>query len=235
MSKKKLFGLKAGLGAALLAGAIQASPVIMTPVSTNTGNLSWQDINQVSYSLADANGNNQIDVGETVTFTVDMHKQWWGTHDFDALKVWIDGSPLNPPSSTLFSQNFIWDYDPTNAHYAPGAWTPYSAKPWTDGNKQFSFDYTFTSVGVFYLTASVICSADLSRLTPWGAFDQPTGSDWAAWTENIHAQKPWLQGEDERYRLVVNAPPVPEPGTLALFGIGILGMAGFARSRKRKA
>lgn len=235
MQSTPRLGLKAALSAVLLAAVAQAAPIVMSPVAVNTGNTSWQDIKSVSYDLNDLNGDNLITIGETVTFSLVMHKQWWGTHDYDAMKVWIDASPMNPPSSTLYTQNFIWDYEPSNAHYAPGQWTSYSNRPWNGGDRTFSFNYTFTTVGEFYLTASVMCSADLSTLFPTGQFDRPRASDWNAWTQNIHAGSgSYLQGEDERYRLIVSAPQaVPEPGTLGLMGLGLIGFAALARKRRK--
>jgi hypothetical protein len=225
--------LKIGLSTLALIGAAQAAPISMAPVSVHSKDLSWQRIQGTTYDWADANTNGLIDIGETVTFSVTMAKQFWGKHSFDALKVWIDGTPVNPPSSTLFTDEFAWNFSTWRSRGNDS----YSYRNWTGGTRTFSFDYTFTTAGVFALTASVMCSADLSILTPSGSFDNPTSADWNAWTHNTAGthMAAW-QGETERYNLQVHAPEaVPEPGTMALFLLGLSGMAYTLHSRRKKS
>ena len=239
MSGNALFR-KAGLGSAVLWGVIHADPVSMSSIQTmSQGNLNWQDIAGVSYVWNDVNANDVLETGETVTFTVDMHKTNWGTHDYDALKVWIDDTPINPPSTTLLTEQFVWDYNAGVADYTDGS---YSWKPWTDGDRFFSFDYTFADAGTYDLTASVMCSRDLSGLyyvsgNRWN--DSPTQWDWDAWTENIHqtATGAWgsaLQGETERYELNVVARSVPEPGSTALISLGLICLVGIMGVKRKK-
>lgn len=241
MSGKALLR-KTGLGAAVLWSVIRADPVSMTTIGTmSQGNLNWQDIAGVSYVWDDVNANSILEVGETVTFTVDMHKNHWGTHAYDALKVWIDETPINPPSTTLLTKQFTWDYNAGIGNYTDGS---YSWKPWNDGDKYFSFDYTFADAGTYDLTASVMCSRDLSGLyyysgNRWN--DSPSQYDWDAWTQNVHqttkgAYGSALQGETERYQLNVAARSVPEPGssTLMLLGLScIVGLVGIRRKNSK--
>jgi PEP-CTERM motif len=240
--KTKTLAANVGIAALTLASVVHAAPITMTATQNYTANRTWQDIRSTVYDWADANGNNRVDVGEKVTFTVDMHKTAWGVHDYDALKVWIDTSPINPPASTLLTRNFVWDFDvddsnmTTDRWWNPSTrrWEDVSFRPWTGGDRFFSFEYTFAAAGTFNLTASVMCSADLSGLSGY-ANGTPTTADWNAWTQNIHGPggSRVYQGETERYQLQVYE-AVPEPGTLALFGLGIMGFAGYGLSRRRK-
>ena len=179
-------------------------------------------------------------MGEKVTFTVDMHKNFWGTHDYDALKVWIDGTPINPPATTLRTEQFVWDYNAGIGNYTDGS---YSWKPWNGGDKYFSFDYTFSDAGTYDLTASVMCSRDLSGLfyvsgDRWN--DNPSQWDWDAWTQDVHltTKGPWgspLQGETERYQLTVATQSVPEPGSASLMFLGLTCLVGVVGIRRKKS
>jgi hypothetical protein len=229
MQKRFSFFLRVGAGCGLAALAGLAQATTLTSVSGNVGNTTWQNIGDVSYTYADTNSDGLLDVGETVTFTVDVEKDFWGTHRFDAMKVWIDDGSAN-----LYTSGFEWAYDPT---YANMAWfnklgDPYSYKPWTDGAKSFSFSYTFASEGTFGLSFSVMCSRDLSDLSG-PADDNPIAADWDAWTKDIHKTKPWLQGEDKNYQLTVTAVPEPETYAMLMAGLGILGAV--ARRRRQQA
>jgi hypothetical protein len=224
--------IQAGIGFAgcvAVIGLAQAS-TSLTYTHDYTGNMAWQDIKGTSYTFVDTNGDGQITVGETVTFIVDMHKTNWGTHDFDALKVWIDHTPVN-----LTPSQSEWHYDPSNVNqlfYGAGPADDFSYRPWTGGDKFITFDYLTTAVGVLDLTVSVMCSRDLSWLTPYGEMDKPTAQDWGAWYENIHRDMWWKQGETEDYQLTVVASPVPEPQTYAMLLAG-LGLMGFMVRRRK--
>ncbi len=228
--KQSLAKLKVGILSLVAVGAAHAAPITMTATQNYTADRSWQDIKSTSYTWADANSNNQIDVGESVTFSVKMHKSNWGMHDFDALKVWIDNAPIG--GSTLYSNSFIWDFDVSNVNMTSNS---YSYKAWNGGDKSFSFNYTFATAGDFDLLASVMCSADLSGLS--GPADgKPTSADWNAWATDVHGPggSDVFQGETEIYRIKVYG-AVPEPSTLALFGLSLVGIAGMRLAKRKKA
>ena len=245
MLKRFKFLFKAGLayaGCAAVIGLAQAAPTQLTPITDVKGDTSWQNIGGVSYTWADNNHNGQVDVGETVSFVVDMQKKYWGIHDFDALKFWID----NSSGANLSTNQFRWDFDTTNHNATEITWyrdlnghwvhANDTNRPWTGGDKLFTINYTFLTAGVFDLTASVMCSADLSGLTGKSQTALETDNNWDAWHENTHqiyrANNRWLQGETDTYQLTVVQQPVPEPETYAMLLVG-LGLLGFTARRRK--
>jgi hypothetical protein len=231
--------IQAGIGFAgcvAVIGFAQAS-TSLTAYSTVQGNTSWQDIAGTSYSFDDKNHDGKVNVGEEVKFTVDMHKANWGTHAYDALKFWIDG----PSGNLLTKQDNKWIYDPSGENIKwfnqPGDTYSYRSGDTLPGgsHKLFDFYYTFDTVGVFDIVASVMCSRDLSDLVGT-ADDNPIPADWNAWHENTHQiyhdRGWWIQGETERYKLKVVASPVPEPQTYAMLLAG-LGLMGFMVRRRK--
>jgi len=238
---KRLGLFKIGIGCAAIVGMVQATP--LTAIATySDNNMAWQDIKGASYTYVDGDNDGILETGEAVTFTVTMEKKNWGKHDFDALKVWIDKTPVNAPSTTLYTNNFIWDFDPTNAN-ANGTWyntitkkwQDYSYRPWTGGDKPFSFTYTFNTAGTYDITASAMCSSDLSAIVGGNPWDK---TKWGAWKETVHSGPSVLgraiQGETEVYELKVYTQKVPEPSSFSLIFLGITGLIGAAFIRRKK-
>ena len=203
---------------------------------TLAGNTSWQEISSVSCSWDDVNGNSIFEVGEEATFTVTMDKTFYGTHDFDALQVWLDEAPwISAPY--LATDYFEWDYNAGIADYQDRS--KYSYKAWDGGVMSFELAYTFTEAGYYDFAASVMCSDDLSDLVGYTKLDNPSEWDKQAWENNplIHDGRITnrnggaLQGETQFYRLKVESQSVPEPTILSLLGCGLLGLV-FIRRKK---
>lgn len=244
---KKFTFFNFGLVCAAIFGIVQASPIVtMNPVSTFTqGNTWWQDIKNATYSWDDANTNDLLETGEKVSFQVTMEKHYWGTHDYDALKVWVGNQSINSFSDL---NSYKLDFDPKNKNMKNKMWYQNSTtgewkqddtwRKWT-GDKTFSFDFNFADEGTYDFTVSVMCSRDFSSLDGGQFNDHPEQSDWNAWTKDIHKTNKGmggsaLQGETKEYKLTVLSQKVPEPGSLSLIALGITGLAGAVFIRRKK-
>lgn len=219
LNKFKLL-LKAGVGIAGCVAAIGAAQAAttLTAIDSIGHNTSWQNIASASYSVKDTNLDGKLDAGDVLTFNIDMHKNFWGMHAFDALKVWIGDKVYTgqwdfSDSSTQGNTT----YEGTGGGAYPGP------------NKSFSFNYTATQAGPIDIFASVMCNDDLSGLNlldggTTGSLGIPTDLDKNAWIYGVSR----AQGEDKRYTVT----QVPEAETYAMLLVG-LGLLGFTARRRK--
>ncbi len=227
---KKVLMSVAGLFA--FAGIAQAAPVDVELTelwSYSLNNNYWQEIVSMDASFAD-DGDGILEIGEKVTFSVTMDKDYWGGHNFDVCKIWVDKLP-GIEKYYYIEEEFEWDFNGSTVYHNVDA--EYKWKEWTDSTETFYYTRELDAVGEWGFAASVMCSSDLSTLTSDGAWDSPTTSDWNAWTPEIHSCQfngRNIQGEDKAFKFIVSA-NVPEPATLSLLGLGLLSLAFFRRKR----
>jgi hypothetical protein len=159
-------------------------------------------------------GHAGVTAGQTVMFRVDMWSAGYGNHPYDQVKVWLD-----------LDQNGVWDNTaeqiiadqfskPANMivndnvpNFNPSLYSGVT-------NSYYSSLITIpdTLIGELWLRARVSCDhVSFDNTTPYGEL--------------------W-QGEVEDWKISVN--PVPEPASMILVGIGLIGIAGYGRKKFKK-
>ncbi len=184
---------------------------------------SWGDADGVSWAVLDNDGNpgvfgnETIHVGDQVVFKFDMYKTLYGTHDFDALRAWIDWDQDGFSWADIASDMILQDQLSFNSSHLysddPYAWGWMGSLYYANLAQSFlSPVISFTETGDFDLLARVLCSDDLAgdwnNLTPWA--------------------NGMYQGEVEIYTIHV----VPLPSALLLFGGGVISLGFFRRKAK---
>ena len=210
------------LGIMLSASYSQADPAL--PQHTED---MWQDLASVKWSVDNGTtwGNDELTVGQTVVFQFVMHKDYKGTHYADLLKAWIDWDDdgFEASESIIFDKHEVWATPHVNQY--PG------------DNVEES--YTFISSGITLTNALLGDHWLLARVTCSESLLAGSGKPWSyQWDELAKQQydnlftsdRALYQGEAELWKITVN--PIPEPGTMLLFGTGFIGLAGLARRKQ---
>lgn len=164
-------------------------------------------------------GNSVITAGDTVKFRFDLYKVEYGRHAADYLRAWIDWTQdedFTDPNELVTTET----YDFTN-HSMYDDHTYYQYLNPTTKNpvlaETFYYETTFADAGEYWLRARVVCSRDLG------------GGDYGFGDLNLFTSTGYLpQGEIEDWEITVNR-RVPEPGTMLLLGLGLMGLAGIRR------
>jgi hypothetical protein len=195
----------------------------------------WNDISGIVWSTDNGAtwGNSALTVGQSVEFKFTLHKQYDGKHYADFIKTWID---WNGDEQFSASETLLF-----GAHVVNSAYRANSSA--SDNIVNQSFDFISSSVAItnamlgnHFLLARVTCSESL--LTTAGvsnAWDHQwdaayTSGGNAGYNSRFSPTATYNQGESELVKLTVNGQKVPEPGTLALFAVGMVGL-GFGRKR----
>jgi hypothetical protein len=170
----------------------------------------------ISWSInGGAFGHEVIGKGASVVFKADVYKELWGTHDFDALKIWIDSDKDKSFETSEEVLAAKWEFG--SAAYTNNTWD--GANFYANVSKTFYTNaITFSDTGSFWLRARVVCSRDLDG----GSYgDALIGN-----MDNFTSTANFEQGETEDWSF-----NVPEPSMLLLFGAG-LSVLGLIRRKK---
>ena len=191
-----------------------------TPSLPQNDTTQWQDISSIVWSTNNGGswGTSALVVGQSVEFKITMHKGYDGKHYADLIKAWFDfdGNGLfGTGESVLFGSHVV------NPSYVA------NTGPGNAANQSFDFtsgpiNLTSAMVGERYLLARVTCSESLlGSGHSWS--DQWSATNISSYNSLFSSTARYHQGESELVKLTVNN-KVPEPGTLALFAVAMLGM-----------
>lgn len=155
-----------------------------------------------------------FEVGDVVTFQVEMYKEYIGGHEFDALRVFMDDNLID---DIYGNSNEIWyveSFDPDGK---------------SGDSKYYTYEYIFTEARDYELTARVTCSEDLHYLDEhdgfWGSNAyNVTDSDWSLFDADVNFTVPPSHGQGETECYVFSVSNVPEPTLISLLGCGLLGL-----------
>lgn len=185
-----------------------------------------------------------VSLGDTVSFQFKMHKDSKGTHYADYLKAWVDmgadGSYDDPTDKIFFQEEKLSDIGSQRVF-------TYEA--------QTTITQAHLDDGSLWLRARVSCShsllkefyEDKGRSSSYSWDDQfawnteRKNSDywrglWKSYEDMFSPTGYYYQGEVEEWKIGLLHRPgnvIPEPGTMVLFGFGLLGIAKIGRRKSQ--
>ena len=215
------------MGLLTVAGYSWGTPSL--PVNDTT---QWQNISSFEWSTD--NGKTwgtspNLTVGQSVEFKVTMDKTNIGNHYADFVKVWVD---LNGSGTFEQSESILFNYQVANATQQGQFNTerPYLGDPFSFVSSAITVDNKTPSN--LWVLARVTCSESLLQVANGSGYtwNQQWSTSGATYNADFSPTAHYFQGQSELAMLTINANSVPEPGTLALFTLAMLGM-GWSRKR----
>jgi hypothetical protein len=195
-----------------------------TPSLPQNDNPTWQDISSIAWSTNNGAswGNSAVAVGQSVEFKITMHKTNIGNHYADFVKAWVDLNGDGQFSNS--NETLLFGYKVANAAQT----APWNAE--RSANNQL-IDFTSNAITLtsalpsdLWMLARVTCSDSLmsTALGSSYSWNQQWATSIPTYNSYFSPTAHYGQGESELVKLSVNK--VPEPGTLALFAIALVGL-----------
>lgn len=196
----------------------------------------WNAISGIVWSTDNGStwGNSALEVGQSVAFKFTLFKEYDGKHYADFIKTWIDwdGDEQFSSAETLFFGSNVVNGSYT-ANTGPG-----DIVNWSRDFTSAPLTLTNAMLGDHFLLARVTCSESLLTTAgvsgPWSKqWDSVYKSnDNDGYNQLFSPTAPYVQGQYKLVALTVDGQQVPEPGTLALFAVAVVGL-GFQRRATR--
>ncbi len=188
-----------------------------------------QNTDGVFWSVDGTNwGHEAVSVGDSISFKFLMHKKQNGTHYADYLKAWVDWDQdgafddveeSDNDDVVMFDKRIVGVQNEDHTDHL-------AATDYTDVFTSESFLIDDSIIGDLFMRARMVCSADLGMRWPDGVGNYPEDPSYD-YDAAFNPTGRYGQGEVEEYTIKVL--PVPEPSTIALFALGLVGLAGTRR------